>query len=108
MHQPKARADVERLAELLHAEFREFGRSGRSYSRADMLAKLPAETQPVTVHAWDFRLMDLGDKVYLLSYSSAHLVADGRLEHHTHRASIWRLEPAGWQMMFHQGTPTDA
>ena len=73
-----------------------------------MLAKLPAETQPVTVHAWDFRLMDLGDKVYLLSYSSAHLVADGRLEHHTHRASIWRLEPAGWQMMFHQGTPTDA
>lgn len=107
LHQPKTRADIGRLAELLHPEFREFGRSGRSYTRAEILAQLTSETQLVIVHAQDFQLTALSDQVYLLSYRSAHLAPDGGLEHHTQRASIWRLEPGGWQMMFHQGTPTN-
>ncbi|MDC8772532.1 nuclear transport factor 2 family protein [Roseateles albus] len=106
LHQPKARADAGRLAELLHADFREFGRSGRAYNRAEIMASLTAETKPVTVHAQDFKLTELGLDVYLLSYRSAHLTPDGGLVHHTNRSSIWRLTAAGWQMVFHQGTPT--
>ncbi len=108
MHQPKARADPARLAELLHPDFHEIGRSGRAYTRAEMLAKLPAETMPISVQTQDFSLKKLAENVYMLSYRSAHLSPDGSLSHDTHRTSIWRLESSGWQMMFHQGTPTTA
>ena len=43
LHQPGVRADVNRLEELLHESFAEIGRSGRSYSRADILEELPLE-----------------------------------------------------------------
>jgi hypothetical protein len=106
LHQSSARADAGRLAELLHADFHEFGRSGRVYTRAEILALLTSETTPITVLAQDFKLTELGLDVYLLSYRSAHLRPDGGLLHHTNRSSIWRRTPAGWQMVFHQGTPT--
>jgi hypothetical protein len=31
---------------------------------------------------------------------------DGMLERHALRASIWKCSPDGWQIVFHQGTPT--
>ncbi len=37
LHQPEVRSDASRLDELLHDSFVEFGRSGRSYSKADLL-----------------------------------------------------------------------
>jgi hypothetical protein len=108
LHEPKARHDAKRLAQLLHPNFREFGRSGRSYARAEIIEQLRAETESTKVHAQDFNLMMLANSVYLLTYRSAHLALSGMLERHTNRASVWRLESAGWQMVFHQGTPTDA
>jgi hypothetical protein len=107
LHRPKARRDAERLAQLLHPGFREFGRSGCSYSRAEIFDRLLAETEPTEVHAQDFRLVMLADAAYLLTYRSAYVASSGQLERHTNRSSIWRLEAGGWQMMFHQGTPTD-
>jgi hypothetical protein len=38
------RRDSARMAELLHEEFREFGRSGREYSRQKILQQLSGET----------------------------------------------------------------
>lgn len=32
----------------------------------------------------------------------------GLLERHTLRSSVWKHMPAGWLVMFHQGTPTEA
>lgn len=107
LHEPKARRDAERLAQLLHAEFHEFGRSGRSYTRAEILELLQAETEPTKVHAQDFRLVKLADAAFLLTYRSAHVGMSGLLERHTNRASVWRRELDAWQMVFHQGTPTD-
>lgn len=108
LHEPQARHDVKRLAELLHPAFQEFGRSGRSYQRAEILERLPAETQPAKVHAQDFKLLKLADAVYLLTYRSAHVAPSGALEHHSNRSSVWRLDAAGWQMVFHQATPAEA
>jgi hypothetical protein len=107
LHEPKARRDAERLGQLLHLDFHEFGRSGRSYTRAEILERLQAETQATKVHAQDFRLLNLADSAYLLTYRSAHVAVSGLLERHTNRASVWRRESDGWQMVFHQGTPTD-
>lgn len=112
LHGPQARGDAARLARLLHPEFREFGRSGRSYTYEDIVPRLLAEPaagpQVVAVHAQDFALSPLAEDLALLTYRSAHRGAAGALERHTNRSSIWRRGPAGWQMLFHQGTPTDA
>jgi hypothetical protein len=108
LHEPIARSNRQRLIELLHPEFREFGRSGAAYTLADILERLPAEVEPVRVHAQDFVAQPLSPSLVLLTYRSAHIDASGALERHTNRSSVWRLEPAGWQMVFHQGTATAA
>lgn len=107
LHHPKCRGDRERLAQLLAPDFREFGRSGASYTRDDMLARLPLETEAPQIHAQDFAMQELADSVVLLTYRSAHRSSSGELFLHTNRSSIWRLDSTGWQMVFHQGTPTD-
>jgi hypothetical protein len=43
----------------------------------------------------------------LLTYRTERL-ADGKPPRHVLRSSIWKRTDAGWKMLFHQGTPTDA
>ena len=107
LHRPAARSDARRLDALLHPAFREFGRSGRSYSRADMFALLLDAPSHATVVADRFTLRRLAPDVALLTYRAAHRNAAGGLERHTLRTSIWQRGDDGWQMSFHQGTPTD-
>jgi hypothetical protein len=54
----------------------------------------------------DFVLEPLAEGCALLTYRSASITADGTLERHTNRSSVWQLTPEGWKMLFHQGTPT--
>jgi len=107
LHQPECRRNRERLEQLLAPDFREFGRSGTSYTRNDTLTLLPADTEVITIHAQDFAVLELSDAIALLTYRSAHIDPSGALFRHTNRSSIWRFNPSGWQMVFHQGTPTD-
>jgi hypothetical protein len=107
LHRPAARSDAGRLDALLHPEFLEFGRSGRSYTKADILDHLLAAATHATVVSNSFALRPLGPDVALLTYRAAHRGADGGLERHTLRCSIWQRGTAGWQMSFHQGTPTE-
>ncbi|HEY9879090.1 MAG TPA: DUF4440 domain-containing protein [Leptolyngbyaceae cyanobacterium] len=106
LHQPECRSNRERLAELLAPDFREFGRSGASYTRDDTLTMLPLETEAPQTHAQDFAVHELTDSIVLLTYRSAYVSPSGELFRHTNRSSIWRLGSTGWQMVFHQGTPT--
>jgi hypothetical protein len=46
LHQPDLRRDPAQLNQLLHEPFAEFGRSGRSYNRADILEFLRIEVPP--------------------------------------------------------------
>jgi hypothetical protein len=102
------RSDRDELGRLLHPEFREFGRSGRIYERAEVLAEFAGRPQAYEVWAQDFRVVALSDGFALLTYKSAHVTPQGELEHHTNRSSLWQLTPAGWRLLFHQGTPTQA
>ena len=106
LHKPAARGDAARLNALLHDGFRELGRSGVLYTKADILSLLPAEAQHAVVVADRFEVRRLGEVVALLTYRSAHLLADGTLDRFTLRASVWECSTPGWQMSFHQGTPT--
>ena len=105
LHEPTTRGSRERLTQLLHSSFREFGRSGAVVSQPEVIAHLIAETQHPKVLAQGFTVLELAPSVVLLTYQSAHVTPSGQLERHTNRASIWRLEACGWQMVFHQGTP---
>ena len=50
----------------------------------------------------------VGGLYLLLTYRSAHVEANQTLSRFSRRASLWRLTDLGWQMIYHQGTPTDA
>lgn len=108
LHQSHVREDRARLDELLHESFAEFGRSGRSYSRADILEFLALELPPGPVWSQDFTLAEIAEGIALLTYKSAYVDANGELRRHTLRSSLWQRTARGWQMRFHQGTPTDA
>jgi hypothetical protein len=79
LHHPGVACDVARLEQLLHPDFHEVGRSGRP----------------------------LGAGVALLTYRSAHRRLDGSLEQHTYRSSVWVEGEGRWQLLYHQGTPTE-
>ena len=91
-----------RLVELVADDFVEFGSSGRTYTKADLVAALQAEV-PVTQTTSDFRIAKLAPEIALLTY---------RIERHasppvyTLRSSIWRNRDGRWQMVFHQATLT--
>lgn len=108
LHQPAAAADAARVGAILHADFTEFGSSGATYSRAQIMAALaenPCES-PRRIWSQDYRLLLQTDDTALLLYHTAHIGYAGQLVHHTLRSTLWRHGPAGWQMLFHQGTPT--
>ncbi len=107
LHQPVARGDAARLDALLHDDFHEFGRSGTAYAKSDILTHLLAAAQHAHVVADNFLVRPLAADVALLTYRSAHALPDGTLQRHTLRSSIWQRSDAGWQMSFHQGTPTE-
>ena len=106
LHHPGVRCSRERLEQILHPEFHEVGRSGSKYSRnivIDYLASL--ERQPSVVPD-AFAVQLLAPGCALLTYRSAHLAADGTASNHTLRSSLWVEGKHGWQVVYHQGTPS--
>ena len=104
LHHPGVRCSRDRLEQLLHPEFHEVGRSGRSYERETILDFLAAqESQPV-ITSGEFSAQVLGPGVALLTYRSAHLEQGGQLVNHTLRSSIWLKAGAVWRLRYHQGT----
>ncbi|MEM6255116.1 MAG: DUF4440 domain-containing protein [Cyanobacteria bacterium P01_D01_bin.156] len=106
LHQPECRRNRDRLAQLLAPDFREFGRSGATYTRDYQLMSLPSAPNSPQIHVQDFVVNQLSDAIALLTYRNAHVSPSGELICHTNRSAIWRLGSSGWQMVFHQGTPT--
>lgn len=89
-----------RVVELLADDFLEFGSSGATYTRDDLVALLSAEA-PSKLRADGFRLTRLGPDAALLAY---RIRRDGDPPVDTLRSSVWRREAGGWRMVFHQGT----
>jgi hypothetical protein len=103
---PDTRRNRARLEALLHPQFFEIGRSGHVHTRADVVAQLSKERVPAGVHAHDFALQTLSEDVLLLTYQSAQVSSTSAPERHALRASVWKRSPNGWQIVFHQATPT--
>ena len=107
LHDSATRANRRRLNELIHEDFREIGRSGRTYTKPQVLELLLAESHALAIHAENFHLQMLSSTVALLTDTSSQATTAGTIERKTHRASIWILGSVSWQMVFHQGTPEE-
>jgi hypothetical protein len=110
LHKKELRRDSSRLQQLMGDQFKEFGRSGRSYDKASIMAQLLSEPDfEGEIVSWGFEGTALAPDVTMLNYRSAFRDADGVDSNFAWRSSIWKRGDAGaWQMQFHQGTPTNA
>jgi hypothetical protein len=96
------RKDAARVASLLADGFREFGSSGRVYSKDDTIAMLQDEA-PLRLSLSDFGLTLLAPGVALVTYRSVRDGSDA-LPTVALRSSIWIQHGEDWRMIFHQGT----
>ena len=104
LHRPECRSNTERLDELLHDSFFEIGRSGRRWSRSDILNELPNENMSYNIVSREFSIHVVTEKTVLLTYQSANKREPGELSRFCARTSLWQETPGGWKMRFHQGT----
>lgn len=105
---PQMRSSPGEVANLLADDFVEFGRSGRIHDKQQTVEALAGEThgsEPAERTASHFHINELADGVALLTYRSTLRMA-GNVSHSL-RSSIWIWCDGRWQMVFHQGTPTD-
>lgn len=99
---PKRRRDPATLAHLLTEDFLEFGKSGRTFNKTEILAAIanPAAGQIETLQVEDFQARMLASNCALTTYR-INVRAPGIS---SLRSSIWIRSTNGWQMCFHQGT----
>lgn len=104
LHSFEVRSDEKRISDLLSPNFYEFGSSGNTWSRSDILSRLPAEDDKTKIDAFDFNATLLSKDVVLITYISRRDRA-GAATTEFKRSSIWKYNGLSWQMEFHQGTP---
>jgi hypothetical protein len=103
--QPSVRKSAEEVSELLASEFIEFGSSGRIFDRQQIIASLQMEPT-VRRSVVDFRTCILAPAVVLVTYRAVRQGTSDAQPIHSLRSSIWKLIDGRWQMVFHQGTPS--
>nr|WP_235617462.1 DUF4440 domain-containing protein [Streptomyces thermolilacinus] len=104
---PAVRSSRAEAARLLDPDFTEVGRSGRRWTRDEMLAELP-EMDGSAADGPAYRVSGMSG--VLLAPGVVHLtyetVMDGR---RARRSSLWRAATDGtgapWRLYYHQGTP---
>jgi len=94
---PAVRASAERLDRLVSDQFAEFGNSGLTYKKSDVVAQMLAQPS-VKVDVSHFEVLELAPGVALATYRTPRSL----------RSSIWRREAGSWRIVFHQGTNTPA
>ncbi len=103
---PDIRRDLVQLTSLLDPDFREFGCSGRVYTREEVLADLACETSLFSRTLTDFNLAASTSDLAVVTYRITRRHMSGQIASVTLRSSTWVMRDGRWQMLFHQGTPT--
>ncbi|MBL4788426.1 MAG: DUF4440 domain-containing protein, partial [Kordiimonadaceae bacterium] len=99
---PEVRASEAVLKTILHDDFTEIGKSGKVYSRGNIIAALIAETPLPPYDIENFTVTSLSESTALATYTIP--AAKGRTA--SIRSSVWLMEEGIWLLRFHQGTPT--
>jgi hypothetical protein len=99
------RRDRKAVAGLLAEGFREFGSSGRVWSKQEILDQLEKE-KPFEAEIKDFQAVELAAAVVLVTYKVT-IGRPGAESASSLRSSIWVKREDGWRILFHQGTATE-
>ena len=97
----ETRFDMTFMEAHLAPDFFEFGRSGKTYTRAEILAG-PTLSFSAQLPLPNLSVRMLSPNTAQLTYCSA-ATFDGVVEH-ARRSSIWTRAQGTWVMRFHQGT----
>lgn len=101
---PALRRMPERLASLLTDDFVEFGSSGRTFDKSQVLYHLGRQL-PTELSIDEFRVVELATGVALVTYRArADSGKDDKDEQYSLRSSVWVQRDGEWKMIFHQGT----
>jgi len=102
----ETRYNGEIMEQCFAPDFIEFGCSGRTYSRAEMLVMPKTQTEiQATIPLLDFRARHLSPDLVQITYISE--VRYGDTLERANRSSIWSRFSDGWKLRFHQGTAID-
>jgi hypothetical protein len=96
---PVFRKDRAQVSALLAEGFREFGSSGRVWSRDEILN--PSETGAPLVE--DFAINTIVPELVQVTYRTLKTIPGGTPQAAL-RSSLWIRRGDRWQMLFHQGT----
>ena len=99
---PEVRRNPHAVAALLGEGFREFGASGKIWTREAILAELASEP-PLSIQASDFLVTMLSPEIALVTYHSSRMES-GQPTRQALRSSLWQLQDDCWRVIFHQGT----
>jgi len=100
---PALRRTPEMLSPMLADNFVEFGSSGRTYDKKQVLYQLSRQL-PAQLTIEEFRVVELALDAALVTYRARAESADRKGEKYSLRSSIWIQHTGQWQMMFHPGT----
>ncbi|MBP3035458.1 nuclear transport factor 2 family protein [Arthrobacter sp. zg-ZUI100] len=92
------RGNEARVQELLHPEFVEIGRSGRRWTRAEIIDSLGREDQRPAPETDEWEFADLAPNIILVTY---RLRAGTRQSRHS---SVWDMSAGQARLRYHQGT----
>jgi len=102
----EVRTNLNELDGLLHDSYIEIGISGKRYSKNDILERLPIEKPIGTIRSTAFAMDEIAQGILLLTYQSVRVRSNGDIDSLANRTSLWVNTDNGWQLRFHQGTPT--
>jgi hypothetical protein len=97
----ESRYDTHRMDQLLAPDFFEFGKSGRRYTRGELLLDKQDQRDFIaTLHKFSTKM--LSPSVALVTYAAE--LTSGSTTEWSNRSSIWDNSLGKWQLRFHQGT----
>jgi hypothetical protein len=97
----ETRFDKSYMNNIIVADFFEYGRSGKVYTREEILSH-PYQKIRATIPLKNFQIHKITKNVYQVTYISE--VGIDRLK--SNRSSIWLYSNNSWKLKFHQGTPS--
>lgn len=96
------RHDAQEISSLLAEEFREFGGSGKTFSKTEIIDLLQSEP-PACLSLKNFEVYPISEQAALVTSRAVREVA-GSPAIESLRSSLWIYRDGRWQLLFHQGT----
>jgi glyoxylase I family protein len=102
--EPAFRRNRASVAALLSEDFREFGASGRFWTRDAILEMMVSEEAYIPSKLEDFAIKQVSPDAVLVTYRAVREAMVGVSRRETLRSSLWIQSAGGWRIAFHQGT----